>query len=71
MLVTRSIGIPLLVPAMWRMLCQGGCSRELACQAHPLLGKSYDAQARVVDPLTQAGKAVVIPSLRTRKHQRD
>ncbi|MHA6851044.1 hypothetical protein [Ralstonia pseudosolanacearum] len=44
---------------------------SLPCQTHPLLGKSYDAQARVVDPLTQAGKAVVIPSLRTRKNQRD
>ncbi|CBJ40534.1 hypothethical protein (plasmid) [Ralstonia solanacearum CMR15] len=36
-----------------------------------MLGKSYDAQARVVDPLTRAGKAVVIPSLHTRKNQRD
>ena len=33
--------------------------------------KAYDAQQRVVDPLLQAGKAVVIPSIRTRKQQRE
>ncbi len=32
--------------------------------------KAYDAQERVVEPLEKAGKAVVIPCLRTRKHQR-
>ncbi len=33
--------------------------------------KAYDAQVRVVDPRMQAGKAVVIPCLSTRKVQRD
>ena len=33
--------------------------------------KTYDAQARVVAPLIQTGKAVVIPSIRTRTVQRD
>ncbi len=33
--------------------------------------KAYDAQQRVVDPLLKAGKAVVIPSIRTRKQQRE
>ncbi|WP_425219651.1 IS5 family transposase [Ralstonia solanacearum] len=33
--------------------------------------KGYDAQQRVVEPLLQAGKAVVIPSIRTRKVQRE
>ena len=32
--------------------------------------KAYDARARVVEPLIQAGKAAVIPSQRTRAHQR-
>ena len=32
--------------------------------------KAYDAQARVIEPLLQAGKAVVIPSISSRKHQR-
>ena len=32
--------------------------------------KAYDAQERVIEPLQKAGKAVVIPCLRTRKHQR-
>lgn len=33
--------------------------------------KGYDAQQRVVQPLLDAGKAVVIPSIRTRKVQRE
>ena len=33
--------------------------------------KAYDAQQRVVEPLLQAGKAVVIPSIRTRTVQRE
>ena len=33
--------------------------------------KAYDAAARVVAPLIQAGKTVVIPCLRTRAVQRD
>ena len=33
--------------------------------------KAYDAQSRVVEPLVQAGKSVVIPSIRTRAQQRD
>lgn len=33
--------------------------------------KAYDAQQRVVDPLLKAGKAVVIPSIRTRAVQRE
>ena len=32
--------------------------------------KAYDAQARVIEPLLQAGKTVVIPSRRTRKQPR-
>ncbi len=32
--------------------------------------KAYDARQRLADPLLQAGKAVVIPSLRTRKQRR-
>lgn len=32
--------------------------------------KAYDAQQRVVEPLLKAGKAAVIPSLRTRRVQR-
>lgn len=32
--------------------------------------KAYDAQGRVIEPLQKAGKAVVIPCLKTRKHQR-
>lgn len=32
--------------------------------------KAYDAQARVIEPLLQAGKAVVIPPKVSRKHQR-
>jgi transposase len=32
--------------------------------------KGYDAQKRVVEPLLEAGKHVVIPSIRTRKVQR-
>jgi transposase len=32
--------------------------------------KAYDAQERVVAPMEKAGKAVVIPRLSTRKHQR-
>ena len=33
--------------------------------------KAYDAQARVIEPLLKAGKAVVIPPRSTRKEQRD
>lgn len=33
--------------------------------------KAYDAQARVIEPLLKAGKAVVIPSRSTRTEQRD
>ena len=33
--------------------------------------KAYDAQARVIDPLLQAGKAVVIPSRSTNKQPRE
>lgn len=33
--------------------------------------KGYDAQHRVVQPLLDAGRAVVIPSIRTRKVQRE
>jgi transposase len=32
--------------------------------------KGYDAQQRVVEPLLNSGKAVVIPSISTRKEQR-
>ena len=32
--------------------------------------KAYDAQARVIEPLLQAGKAVVIPPKASRRHQR-
>jgi hypothetical protein len=32
--------------------------------------KAYDAQARVIEPLQLAGKAVVIPPFSSRKHQR-
>lgn len=32
--------------------------------------KAYDAQERVIEPLQKAGKAVVIPHLKTRKYQR-
>jgi transposase len=32
--------------------------------------KGYDAQQRVIEPLLAAGKAVVVPSIRTRKVQR-
>lgn len=39
--------------------------------AHMVIAdKAYDAQQRVVEPLLKAGKAVVIPSLRTRRVQR-
>jgi transposase len=35
-----------------------------ATQADTVIaGKAYDAQARVIEPLLQAGKAVVIPSI--------
>jgi len=33
--------------------------------------KAYDAQARVIEPLLKAGKAIVIPPRSTRKDQRD
>ena len=33
--------------------------------------KAYDAQARVIEPLLKAGKAVVIPPRSTRTEQRD
>ena len=32
--------------------------------------KAYDAQARVIEPLSQAGKTVVIPPISTRRQQR-
>jgi transposase len=32
--------------------------------------KAYDAQERMIEPLQIAGKAVVIPCRKTRKHQR-
>ena len=32
--------------------------------------KGYDAQQRVIEPLLAAGKTVVVPSIRTRKAQR-
>ena len=32
--------------------------------------KAYDAQARVIEPLLRAGKAVVIPPKVSRKYQR-
>lgn len=32
--------------------------------------KAYDAQGRVIEPLVQAGKAVVISPISLRKHQR-
>ncbi|WP_197329034.1 transposase [Ralstonia syzygii] len=46
-------------------------SKSIYATTPVIADKAYDAQARVVDPLTQAGKAVVIPSIRTRKEQRD
>ena len=33
--------------------------------------KAYDAQLRVIEPLSQAGKRIVIPPRSTRKDQRD
>jgi transposase len=42
-----------------------------ATQADTVIAdKAYDAQARVIEPLLQAGKAVVIPSISSRRHQR-
>ena len=38
--------------------------------ASVIADKAYDAQARVIEPLHQAGKAVVIPPKASRKHQR-
>jgi transposase len=39
--------------------------------AHTVIAdKAYDARARVIEPLQQAGKAVVIPSTRSRKTPR-
>jgi transposase len=32
-----------------------------------IAGRGYDAQQRVVDPLEQAGKQVIIPSISTRR----
>ena len=32
--------------------------------------KAYDAQARVIEPLLQAGKTVVIPPISSHRHQR-
>ena len=43
--------------------------KDLSAQAI-LADRAYDAQARVVDPLLQAGKAVVIPSRVTNKQPR-
>jgi transposase len=43
-----------------------------AMQANTLIGdKAFDAQERVIDPLTAAGKAVVIPPRANRKLSRD
>ncbi len=43
-----------------------------AMQADTLIGdKAFDAQQRVIDPLTCAGKAVVIPPKANRKVSRD
>jgi len=36
-----------------------------------LADKAYDAQARVIEPLLKADKAIVIPPRSTRKDQRD
>jgi transposase len=44
--------------------------KDIAAQT-VIADKAYDAQARVVEPLAQAGKTVVIPSIRTRKQPRD
>ena len=42
------------------------------CEADCVIGdRAFDAQARVIEPLLAAGKAVVIPPRSTRKHQRD
>ena len=38
--------------------------------ASVIVDKAYDAQARVIEPLHQAGKAVVIPSKASCRHQR-
>ena len=38
--------------------------------ASVIADKAYDAQARVIEPLHQAGKAVVIPPKASRLHQR-
>ena len=38
--------------------------------ASVIADKAYDAQARTIEPLHQAGKAVVIPPKASRKHQR-
>ena len=38
--------------------------------ASVIADKAYDAQARVIEPLQKAGKAVVIPCLSTRRDQR-
>jgi len=35
-----------------------------------IAGKACDAQARVIEPLLQAGKGVVIPPISSRKHKR-
>ena len=32
--------------------------------------KAYDAQARVIEPLLQAGNVVVVPPINSRKHKR-
>ncbi len=42
------------------------------CQAEAVIAdKAYDAQARVIEPLLEGGKKVVIPPRGTRKEQRD
>ncbi len=38
--------------------------------ASVIADKAYDAQERVIEPLLQAGKTVVIPPKISRKHQR-
>ena len=41
------------------------------CQAQTVIAdKGYDAMARVIEPLSEAGKKSVIPSRRGNKHQR-
>jgi hypothetical protein len=42
------------------------------CPAQTVIAdKAYDAQGRVIEPLQKVDKAVVIPSIDTRRHLRD